>query len=60
MVPLERVAASIVHVATHPDMKTSGYVWMLPDDQPLLRLDREQLREGVYKLIDERLKERLR
>jgi hypothetical protein len=60
MVPVSRAAASIFYVATDPDMRSSGCVWMLPDGQPLLRLEREQLKEGVYKLIDECLKERLR
>ena len=33
---------------------------MLPDDQPLLTLEREQLREGVYRMLDDKLKERIR
>jgi hypothetical protein len=58
-VPVSRVAKAIFCVATHEDMNTSGYVWMLPDDQSVLRLEREQLREGIYRLIDARLKERM-
>jgi hypothetical protein len=33
---------------------------MLPDGEPLLLLEREVLREGVYKLLDQRIKMRLR
>jgi hypothetical protein len=47
-------------VATNPEMNTSGYVWMLPDGEPLLQLAREQLQEGVYKMMNERLRERIR
>jgi hypothetical protein len=33
---------------------------MLPDGEPLLQLEREQLREGVYKMVDDKLRARIR
>jgi hypothetical protein len=57
---VSRVAAAIVYASTDPDTRTAGYVWMLPDDQPLLRIGREQLTEGVYRLINDKLRERIK
>jgi len=60
LTPVSRVAAAIVYASTDPDTRTAGYVWMLPDDQPLLRIGREQLTEGVYRLINDKLRERIK
>jgi hypothetical protein len=59
-VPVARVGGAIFRAATDPDPASSGSVYMLPDDKPLLVLEREVLREGVYKLLERRLKERMR
>jgi NAD(P)-dependent dehydrogenase (short-subunit alcohol dehydrogenase family) len=56
LTPIERVAGAIVYAATDPDMEMSGCTWLLPDDGYVFRLEREQLREGVYRLIDARTK----
>ena len=56
LAPIERVAGAIVHAATDPDMETSGCTWLLPDDGYVCRLEREQLKEGVYGVIDARAK----
>lgn len=40
-------------------METSGCPWVLLDDGPVLRLERETLKEGVYKIMDERAKRAL-
>ena len=56
LTPIERVAGAIVYAATDPDMETSGCTWLLPDDGYVFRLEREQLKEGVYRLIDARTK----
>lgn len=42
------------YAATDPDMETSGSVWVLPDDGLVLRLEKERLTEGVYKILNDR------
>lgn len=37
-------------------METSGCPWLLPDDGYVFRLDRENLKQGVYGMIDQRAK----
>jgi len=54
LTPVERVAGAIFYAATDPDMETSGCPWLLPDDGYVFRLDREQLKEGVYEMIGAR------
>jgi short chain dehydrogenase len=55
MVPVHRIAGSIFYSITEPDPATNGCPWMLLDGGPLLRLDREQLTEGVYEVMNQRL-----
>jgi len=55
LAPIERVAGAIVYAATDPDMETSGCTWLLPDDGYVFRLEREELKEGVYKMINARV-----
>lgn len=54
LAPVERIAGCIFLSATDPDMRTSGCPWLLPDDGLVLRLEREQLKEGVYQIMDQR------
>lgn len=54
LTPIDRVAGAIFYAATDPDMETSGCPWLLPDDGYVFRLEREHLKEGVYKMIDSR------
>lgn len=56
MTPVHRVAGAILCAATDPDMRTSGCPWLLPDGGLVFRLEKEQLREGAYRLIDRRVK----
>jgi len=56
LTPVERVAGAIFCAASDPDMGTSGCAWVLPDDGYVIRLEKEQLKEGVYKMLDERVK----
>ncbi|KIM92015.1 hypothetical protein PILCRDRAFT_108768 [Piloderma croceum F 1598] len=56
LTPVERVAGAIFYAATDPDMETSGCPWLLPDDGYVFRLAREELKEGVYEMIDARAK----
>jgi NAD(P)-dependent dehydrogenase (short-subunit alcohol dehydrogenase family) len=55
LTPIERVAGAIVYAATDPDMGTSGCTWLLPDDGYVFRLEREELKEGVYRMINARV-----
>lgn len=59
LTPVERVAGTIFCAATDADMETSGCPWVLLDDGLVLRLEREILKEGVYKIMDERAKKAL-
>jgi hypothetical protein len=56
LTPVERVAGAIFYAATDPDMETSGCPWLLPDDGYVFRIEREQLKEGVYQMVDARTK----
>jgi len=53
--PVERVAGAIVYAATDPDMETRGCPWLLPDDGYVSILEKERLKEGVYKMIGPKL-----
>lgn len=55
MTPLSRVAGSVVHAATDPNWETSGASYALPDDGTILRIDRQELAVGSYKILHERL-----
>ena len=57
LTPVSRIGAAIFSAATDTDPLTNGAVWTLPDDGPVLRIDRAQLRlnQGVYKLINDRI-----
>lgn len=54
LLPIERVAGTIVFSSTDPDIASTGAVWLLPDDGPLLRLEKEIIKGGVYDVIAER------
>ncbi|EIN11757.1 NAD(P)-binding protein [Punctularia strigosozonata HHB-11173 SS5] len=60
LTPVSRIAGAIFYASTDRDWRTSGCVWMLPDERMLLLLERERLTEGVYRLIDEKIKRQLR
>ncbi|KAI9446755.1 hypothetical protein H4582DRAFT_2108342 [Lactarius indigo] len=54
--PVERIAGAVFRAATDPDPATSGCPWVLPDDGPVLLLKKEVLREGVYEMLDNRVR----
>lgn len=54
LTPIERVAGAIIFSSTDPDIASTGAVWLLPDDGPVLRLEKEIVRGGVYDVIAER------
>ena len=55
--PVERVAATILCVATHPERSTSGLPWTLPDGGEVFRLPVAGLNQGVYAVLNERARD---
>ncbi|KAF6763116.1 hypothetical protein DFP72DRAFT_874743 [Ephemerocybe angulata] len=55
LVPVTRVAGAIFYAATDPDPETNGSCWLLPDDGPVFLLKKEELKLGVYEMIDSRV-----
>lgn len=49
-------AGATVYSATDPDPETHGCPWLLPDDGPLYLIKKEELREGVYGMLTERVR----
>lgn len=56
LVPIPRIAATIIRVATDDNWATNAAAWVLPDDGPVYRIDKEEFREGVYGAINARMK----
>lgn len=54
LTPVPRVAGAIIYAATNPDPAINGSAWTLMDDGPVFMLPKEELKLGVYKVIDER------
>ncbi|KAH8806874.1 hypothetical protein DL96DRAFT_1536627 [Flagelloscypha sp. PMI_526] len=55
MVPVTRVAGAIAYAATSTAPTDQGCTWLLPDDGPVIRLEQEQFKLGVYGLVDKRV-----
>lgn len=56
MTPIPRIASAVFRAATDPDVATSGCPWVLPDDGPVIRVEKEALRAGVYQMLDARIR----
>ena len=56
LTPVPRIAGAIFRAATDPDLKTSGCPWVLPDDGPVIRIEKEALRAGVYLMLNNRIR----
>ncbi|TFK44278.1 hypothetical protein BDQ12DRAFT_672693 [Crucibulum laeve] len=54
LTPITRVAGAIFYAATDPDFASNGSAWLLPDDGPVFMVPREEFKQGVYKMIDDR------
>lgn len=54
LTPVPRVAGAILYAATDPDTSTSGSGYLLLDDGPVFMVQKEDFKEGVYKMIDNR------
>ena len=52
---VQRVAGTIFYAATNPDENTNGAAWILADDGETLMAVREELKMGVYEMIDRRV-----
>jgi hypothetical protein len=55
LTPVPRIAGAVFRAATDPDMAASGCPWVLPDDGPVIRVEKEALRTGVYEAISQRM-----
>jgi hypothetical protein len=60
MTPVPRIAGAVFRAATDPDVATSGCPWVLPDDGPVIRVEKEALRAGVYEMLDTRIRSGIR
>lgn len=54
MVPVNRIAITTMYAATHPDIETTGSVFTLIDDGPVLHLENEIIKGGVYDIVSAR------
>ncbi|KAJ7141916.1 hypothetical protein C8R43DRAFT_1071539 [Mycena crocata] len=55
LVAVHRIAQTVLYATTDPDTTTSGCSWLLPDNGPILRLEKETIHEGTYTLINSRI-----
>ncbi|KAL5528531.1 hypothetical protein ACEPAF_7667 [Sanghuangporus sanghuang] len=55
-VPTTRVAAAFVRAATDADTESNGAAYTLPDEREVYRIPHTSLNEGVYKMINDRVK----
>jgi len=54
LTPVSRVAGAIFYAATDADNSSNGSAWLLVDDGPVFQVPKEEFKEGVYRMIDER------
>ncbi|KAH8831336.1 hypothetical protein DL96DRAFT_1587348 [Flagelloscypha sp. PMI_526] len=54
LTPISRIAGAIIYSATSPNKQDHGCVWLLTDDGPVFRLPQEELKGGVYDVINQR------
>ena len=52
--PVSRIAGAIFYAATDRDEKSNGSAWLLVDDGPVFMVPKEEFKQGVYKMIDDR------
>ncbi|KAJ7641540.1 hypothetical protein FB45DRAFT_988220 [Roridomyces roridus] len=54
LLTVRRISQTIFCAATDPDESTNGCSWLLPDATgPVLRVERESLDQGTYKMIND-------
>jgi len=54
MTPVNRIAITTLFAATNPDPETTGSVFALMDDGPVLMLENEVIKGGVYDIVSAR------
>ena len=54
MTPVNRIATTTLYAATNPDLETSGSVFALIDDGPVLLLEKEIIKGGIYDIVTAR------
>jgi len=54
MTPVNRIAIATFYAVTNPDIETSGSVFALIDDGPVLLLENEVIKGGVYDIVTAR------
>lgn len=54
MTPVNRIATTTLYAATNPDPETTGSVFALMDDGPVLMLEKEIIKGGVYDIVSAR------
>jgi len=54
MTPVNRIAITTLYAVTNPDPETSGSVFALIDDGPVLLLEKEDIKGGVYDIVSAR------
>ena len=54
MTPVNRIAIATLYAVTNPDLETSGSVFALIDDGPVLLLENEIIKGGVYDIVTAR------
>jgi len=52
--PVSRVAGAIFYAATDTDEKSNGSAWLLVGDGPVFMVPKEEFKQGVYQMIDDR------
>ena len=55
LTPVSRIAGAIFHAASNPDPETNGCAWLLLDNGPLFRVEPDSFKQGVYKMMDDRV-----
>jgi hypothetical protein len=60
MTPIWRVAGAIVNAATDPNWETSGAAYSIPDEGTVLRIERQELAIGIYKILHDRVQTAIR
>ncbi|EJD02822.1 NAD-binding protein [Fomitiporia mediterranea MF3/22] len=56
LVPVPRIAGAILLAATDEAPESNGAAYTLPDDREVFRIPPVQINEGVYKMLNDRVK----
>ncbi|KAH7107999.1 NAD(P)-binding protein [Auriculariales sp. MPI-PUGE-AT-0066] len=53
---IKRASGAALAIATHPDPQSNGCVWTVPDEKTVFRMTRDEMNQGGYKLLMDRVK----